>query len=222
MIELKYTRGLVQAGEEAGGKGRVEMLVAVMENVDLGGDKIVPGAFEHTLSEWEKRGDPIPVIWSHQWDEPEAHIGVVLEAAEREVDGKRGLWTLQQWDLEKAKARQVFDLAKERRVTQASFAYWVRKHLLAEPEEGEKTPRWDGKVRELHDLDLLEVGPTLLGMNPQTELLEAASAVLLRAGASAAKPAPDPGPEAAGDTDATMVARALEVLTVTRHASPGE
>ena len=68
--------------------GTFEATVAVFGNVDLGGDRIVPGAFKKTLAKWAESGDPIPVILSHQWDNPMAHIGVVNEAKEIET----GLW----------------------------------------------------------------------------------------------------------------------------------
>ena len=57
-------------------------------------------------------------------------------------------------------ARQVYRLLKERRVREHSFAYDV---VRARPGE-------DG-TNELLELDIIEVGPTLKGANPATELL---------------------------------------------------
>jgi hypothetical protein len=56
--------------------GEFEALVAVFGNVDKGGDRIMPGAFTKTLAAWRASGDPVPVIWSHDWNTPDAHIGV--------------------------------------------------------------------------------------------------------------------------------------------------
>src|SRR4051812_39383926 len=42
--------------------GTFEATVAVFNNVDKGGDRILPGAFEKTLAQWQASGDPIPVI----------------------------------------------------------------------------------------------------------------------------------------------------------------
>ncbi len=44
-------------------------------NVDLGGDRIMPGAFTKTIAKWQASGDPIPIILSHQKDDPMAHVG---------------------------------------------------------------------------------------------------------------------------------------------------
>ena len=63
-------------------EGTFEAIVAVFNNVDRAGDKIMPGAFKDSLAEWEKKGRPIPVIFSHQWENLDAHIGQVLEAKE--------------------------------------------------------------------------------------------------------------------------------------------
>jgi hypothetical protein len=42
--------------------GTFSALVAVFNNVDRGGDRIMPGAFTKTLTEWCASGDPVPVI----------------------------------------------------------------------------------------------------------------------------------------------------------------
>lgn len=56
--------------------GEFSALVAVFNNVGKGGDRIMPGAFTKTLGAWRASGDPIPVIWSHEWASPDSHIGV--------------------------------------------------------------------------------------------------------------------------------------------------
>lgn len=164
---------------EDGKKGIVEMFVSVMGNIDHGGDKVMPGAFEDAIKRIKDSGRPLPVIWSHMWDDPKAYVGEHLELEEKSIDGKTGLWAKQAYDLTKSPdqshAAQVFDLLARGLVTQASFAYEVHDYSLVDPGEGESSRRWDGKVRELRKLDLFEAGPCLLGMNPETDLLEAAS-----------------------------------------------
>lgn len=150
----------------------VEQIVSVFENVDLGKDRVKAGAFEASLARWADAGDPIPVIWSHAWDDPFAHIGYVLEAKELlpgdpllppEIADLGGLWTKYRVD-EAPFADQVFRLLKERRVREASFAYDVVREKRAP----------DGTT-DLLELDVIEVGPTLKGMNPMTQLLAAKS-----------------------------------------------
>lgn len=133
-------------------------LVATWD-VDSYGDKIVPGAFAKSLREWDERGDSIPIIWSHQAADPFAHVGHVVEARETSA----GLEVRGALDLDNPTAVQVYRLLKGRRVTQFSFAFDVVDSRPAER---------DGQsVTELHELKLYEVGPCLVGVNQQTELL---------------------------------------------------
>jgi HK97 family phage prohead protease len=148
--------------------GTATALVSVFGNVDLGGDRVLPGAFTRSLEEWQAKGDPIPVIWSHDWDNPESFVGWADPAEIRETDA--GLEVPMKFDLDRPRAEQVHHLLKTRRVTQFSFGYFVRAYQDVEDADY-------GTVRELADVDLFEVGPTLLGMNPETELLQAASAL---------------------------------------------
>lgn len=153
---------------EAKADGSATALVSVFGNVDLGGDRVMPGAFTRTLEEWRAKSDPIPVIWSHDWDNPESFVGWADPASITETD--EGLVVPMQFDLDRPRAEQVHHLLKTRRVTQFSFGYFTRAwDEVDDPEYG--------AVRELTDVDLFEVGPTLLGMNPETELIEAASAL---------------------------------------------
>ena len=133
--------------------------MSVFGVVDRGGDRMMPGAFGKTLADWGEKDAPIPIIWSHMWDNPEAHIG---EADPDDVvesdDGllvKRG-----RIDLDRPFAAQVFHLLERRRVKEFSFGYQVRDFEVAK----------DGAYNLL-DVELFEIGPTLKGMNPETELL---------------------------------------------------
>ena len=76
--------------------GQFEAIVSVFNNKDSVGDVVRPGAFLDDLTAWKDSGDPLPVIWSHDWANPESHIGVVLEAKETE----EGLWVKGQLDLD--------------------------------------------------------------------------------------------------------------------------
>jgi HK97 family phage prohead protease len=155
-------------------KGEFEALVSVFGNIDHGGDRVLKGAFAKSLGKWEEKGDPIPVIWNHMWENPEAHIGAIHPGVAKETDD--GLLVKGRIDLDNPFAKQVYRLLKERRVTEFSFGY----NLL----DSEKK---DGAL-DLLEIDLFEVGPTLKGMNPATELL----AVKALANATAPKPAPPP------------------------------
>lgn len=155
------------AGEVDGlADGQFEAVVSVFGNVDSFGDVVMPGAFAESLAAWSAKGDPIPVIWSHRWEDPDMHVGVVLAAEER----PEGLWVRGQIDTgddASPKAKQVHKLLKGRRVTQFSFAYDVT--------DGAFAKRDDRDVFEIRKADLHEVGPCLIGVNRETELLAAKS-----------------------------------------------
>lgn len=182
----------VKAGEQDGlGEGQFEAVVSVFGNVDSYGDVVMPGAFADTLAEWEKSGNPIPVLWSHLSHDPDYHIGHVVEAKET----AEGLWVRAQLDLDAPKANQVYRLLKGRRVTQFSFAYDILDAAYAE-RDGEK-------VYELRKLKVYEVGPTLIGANQETRLI----------GVKAGQPCPTCGHQIDGKATATAPANDEEPVT---------
>lgn len=140
-------------------EGTFEAIVAVFNNVDRIGDKILPGAFKESLSEWEAKGRPIPVIFSHQWDNLDAHIGQVMAAKEVE----EGLYVKGQLDMDESFASRVWKKMQAGTLAEFSFAYEIIDAAQVKS---------DGDyIQELRKLDLLEVGPCLVGMNPDTQLL---------------------------------------------------
>ncbi len=162
-IELKRRPASVKA---AANPGEFEAIVSVFGNVDDGGDRVMPGAFARTLTEHADTGRLIPVVWSHLWDIPP--IAEPLEI--RETDA--GLFVRARLfvgdDEDHPVARQVYTGMKAGVLSEFSFAFRVRGFRFVE-EDGEQ-------IRELEDLELFEVGPTLVGMNRDTSLLDVASA----------------------------------------------
>lgn len=142
-----------------GTKGEFSALVSVFGNVDYGGDRVVKGAFSKSLAQWREKGDPVPIIWNHMWDNPDAHIGEAhpddLEETDKGLMVNRG-----KLDVDRPFAGQVHHLLDRRRVKEFSFGYNLRDAQKAK----------DGAL-DLLDIDLFEFGPTLKGMNPETELL---------------------------------------------------
>src|SRR6266545_2206999 len=98
-----------------GNSGRA--LISVYGNVDHQGDRVMPGAFTNSIAEWEASGDPLPFIWSHEWANPEAHIGVVTKF----TDTPQGLVVDFEITDPTPFAQQVVRLLQQRRVTQMSF-----------------------------------------------------------------------------------------------------
>lgn len=156
---MKFKTAPVSVKAVDADSGIFEAIVSVFGNKDSYGDVVMPGAFANTLAEWESKGDPIPVYFSHRMDDPDYNIGYVLEAKETD----QGLWVKAQLDIADptptSKAPQVHRLLKGRRITQFSFAYDV----ISDKKVGD--------VNELHEMKLYEVGPTPIGANQETELL---------------------------------------------------
>jgi HK97 family phage prohead protease len=160
---LKVAAFQVEVAEDAP-DGEFTAVVAVFGNVDSQGDVVDKGAFADSLAAWAAKGDPIPVIFNHDWANPFAHIGSLLAENAEETD--RGLEIRAHIDMDEPYAAKVYKLMKQRRLTQFSFT--------ARAAEG----GWslesldDGTVvSHLKKLDLIEVGPTLVGANSLTELV---------------------------------------------------
>jgi HK97 family phage prohead protease len=136
--------------------------VAVFNNVDDGGDRIVYGAFRASL----KSNPRPPIVWSHQWNIPP--IGQTLKETETDrgldVEGKL---LLDDKGISGQYAHSVMSGFKVGALKEFSFAFDV-KDSVEVTEDG-------ANIRELKALDVFEVGPTLVGMNRETQLLEVAS-----------------------------------------------
>lgn len=158
-------RGLPAVKAVIGDRGRFTAIVSVFGNVDLQGDRVIKGAFTKSLERWQASGDPLPIIWSHSWGQPEAHIGKADPNLARETDAGLEITGTLDVDVGNATADQVYRLLKERRVTQWSFAYDIVRQRAA----------GDG-ANELLELHIIEAGPTLAGANPETDTLAVKSA----------------------------------------------
>lgn len=158
--------------------GEFEAIVAVFGNLDHYGDRILPGAFAGWLEKARAAGDPVPVIFSHRWDDLDAHLGEADPANIRELEpgdpalppevaDLGGLYVKGRIDVADPPAAKVARLLKGRRIREFSFAYDV-------PAGGEN--RGEDGANELSVIDpVFEVGPTLVGANPATQLIAAKS-----------------------------------------------
>ena len=156
-----------------GEPGSFEAIVAVFDNVDFHGERIKAGAFSNSLERWRAAGDPIPVIWTHQWHDLSAYVGTVDPANARELapgdpllpDAVRdlgGLYVKADLFAGDPDADKIGRLLKTRAIREFSFAFDV-------VEEG----RADDGYNDLTEIDVIEVGPTLKGANPATQLIGA-------------------------------------------------
>lgn len=138
--------------------GQFRGYASVFGNVDSYGDIVVKGAFASTLEVWKASGDPIPLLWGHDMNDPFSNIGSVDA-----VEDDHGLLVQGTFDLENPKAAQVYRLVKGRRVGDMSFAYDVIDSGQVEV-DGEK-------YNELRELRLYEASIVPIGANQETEIL---------------------------------------------------
>lgn len=150
--------------------GVFEAYVSVFGNVDLQGDRILPDAFDASIAALKAAEHPLPVIFSHQWDNLNAWLGHVppdgLEAVPAgdprlpaELADFGGLKAELHFDLADPMGRKAATLLSSKALREFSFAYDVH------DEE-----RGDDGANDLKRLDILETGPTLKGANPLTQL----------------------------------------------------
>lgn len=156
----------IKAKDGDGGTVTFDGYAAVFDNIDLGGDKIIKGAFADTLkTRYPNEGEGIPVYWDHEMTDPFKNLGLTTKA----VEDDHGLHVTGQIDQSTDIGRQVAKLLKEGRVGQMSFAFDVNDGAWV---DGRK--RDDGSYEpgyyELRALDLYEVSICPIGMNQQTEV----------------------------------------------------
>lgn len=172
----RFCKAVVCKSVEGEPAGTFDTIVSVFGNVDYHGDRMVLGAFDDTIGEWQASGDPVPVIFTHRWDDLLAHIGVTLpteltelapgdSSLPQRIRANGGLYARQRLDVEAdpaaSYAARVAELLERRSLREFSFAY---DPLAIRPVNG---------VDEVVAVALHELGPTLLGANPLTELLAA-------------------------------------------------
>lgn len=163
-IQKKSAPFEFKAGPET---GTFEALVSVFGNIDAVGDRILPGAYTKTLEQWRASGDPIPVIFNHDWGTPDAHIGVAHPKDVKQTP--KGLVVKATLDVEdNPVAKQVYRLMKRRSLKEFSIGYRV-------PSGGEHQAE-DG-ANDITEIDLVEVGPTLKGANSEAQLQAVKSAL---------------------------------------------
>jgi len=134
--------------KDDGEKGMIEAYVSMFDNVDLGGDKIIRGAFADSLAKKLPKG-----VWMHDWNLP---VAKTIEARE---DAK-GLYIKAQFNLDTQRGKDAYSDVKFGIIDEFSIGYRVLDHEWQE----------DG-TRVLKKLKLYEWSPVLAGMNPDTELL---------------------------------------------------
>jgi len=159
-------------------QGVVEQVVAVFGNVDLGGDRIWPGAFAKTIQE---RGLKIRVLDQHQTDSIMRVIGKPLaireigraelptELLQEYPTATGGLLTKTQYLLDTPEGLGAFARISSGAVDEASIGF----DALDTDYTSENIGGKQVAVRNLRTLRLWEYSPVIWGMNSATMVLSA-------------------------------------------------
>lgn len=132
---------------------------AVFGNLDWYNDKILPGAFKQTLSDWAAKGKFPPVLWNHSTNEP---IGVYTKM----VEDEKGLYVegnLLINDVPRARATHA--LLKAGAIDGMSIGYRTIKSSYNEITD----------IRELIQLDLDEISIVTMPANEKSTVMSVKS-----------------------------------------------
>jgi len=157
-IERKNFDTFVKADPD----GTIEAVVSVFGNTDRGKEVVKHGAFAKSISRKLPKG-----VWSHDWTQP---VAKTLEARELSpgdpllptaISAFGGLYVKGQFNLETQAGAEAYSNIKFGIIDEFSIGYTVVKDSVDEK----------SSVRELHEVDLFEWSPVLVGMNDATQLL---------------------------------------------------
>ena len=131
--------------------GTFEAVVSVFDNVDKADEVVARGAFAESLA---TKGS-FPIIWAHQWLEVPIGISLKGEETDQGLKFKGRLFVGAN-----QRADEVWHAMKEGALKEWSFGAGVM---------SERQEERDGKtITVLEKLDLVEFGPCLRGVNPNT------------------------------------------------------
>jgi HK97 family phage prohead protease len=142
-------------------KGTFSGYGSVFNVLDKGGDIVVPGAFAESLSQWQKSGRSVPVLWQHKTDQP---IGAWenLKEDDHGLLGEASLW------LDDAPyARLAHKGMKTKTVTGLSIGYRVKEYSINQTTG----------VYTLQKLDLVEISVVTNPMNDDARVADVKSMV---------------------------------------------
>lgn len=158
---MQHKQFSVEFKSDTDSLGEFSALVSVFGNVDRVNDRVIPGAFAKTIGEWEAKSAPLPIVWAHNIENPLMFIGSVKSMEETSeglvVEGSLNLTSNEY-------ARAAYDLLRNGVVQDFSFSY-----------DGKGRTAKDGAF-EVTEIDLYEVGPCLVGANPEAGLMAIKSA----------------------------------------------
>jgi HK97 family phage prohead protease len=130
---------------------RVSAIVSTWD-IDRGSEKIVKGAFAKSIAKKLPK-----VVWSHDWNETIGKVDVAIEM-------EKGLYVEMLILSTIEKGREAIERLRNGLNDEFSIGYGINAYHYEKVEEKE--------ILVLDELELFEVSPVLIGMNPNTELID--------------------------------------------------
>lgn len=131
--------------------------IAAAYSVDRDNERIIPGAFEKTIANWQASGKQIPLHWNHSGDAKDI-IGTVDPGSLKETDA--GLMVAGKLDLDGSEVAKEAWRSMKAQAMALSFGY-------LETMSGKGT---DG-IHEIKEIDLFEISVVPGPANPDTRFL---------------------------------------------------
>jgi HK97 family phage prohead protease len=163
--EVKHLQATIAKSPTDGSGTFVAIVSTFGPPPDVQNDIITPGAFKASLMDATVRhpGALFPVLWQHDYEDPESVIGLVTAAAET----KDGLAIAGRLDLTNQRAVAVYEGMLGDRIREWSIGYGIEEKHWGE---------WNGdSVRFLDKLELLEISAVVKGANRFTRTIEVRS-----------------------------------------------
>lgn len=145
--------------------GEFEAVVSTFGNIDSYNERIIPGAFTKSISDYADQGRRFKVLWSHNIERPigTAELVQMMPGDDRlpeEMRANGGLMAIGTLALDTFDGEQASKHLAAGTFDEFSIGFMVKNDRIA-----------DDGVRELLDLDIFEVSPVVVGANRQTGLV---------------------------------------------------
>ena len=163
-MELKYKSFPAEVKVLDKASGVLEAVVAVLNNIDMGKERIRPGFFTESLARKKPKG-----VWMHDWTQTVAKTLDAKELAAGDpllpdrISLLGGYYIKGQFNLDTQRGKEAFSDIAFGIVDEFSIGYSLDKWQYNE----------DEGVLDLIKGDWYEWSPVLVGMNPETALLSA-------------------------------------------------
>jgi HK97 family phage prohead protease len=206
--EVKYLSARIKQSPTDGSGRFVAAVSTYGPPPDTQNDIISPNAFGASIAEASAKypGALWPILWMHDYSDPEMVIGVVTAAAET----SRELLIEGQLDLENKRALHVYEGMLGDRIREWSIGYAVHEFHWGD---------WEDKsVRFLDQVELLEISAVINGANRFTRTIEVRSRPFTTSSSSAAAALDGDWPEP--DEIALVNARLDQLASNERPRSP--